>query len=141
MSDEQIVKFKAWHEGISKMFPAEELGIDQLTISPDGKGFINVSGQDVSLSEYYHDMIPLQYIGIHDVNDNEIYRGDIITFAKTYNSKTYVGIVQYHNDVAGFMIETIHGEYWHSFEFGLGTVDLKVIGNKYENPDLLGGHT
>ena len=138
MNNELPLKFKAWHENLNKMFSAIELGQDQLTISPDGKGFINVSGDNTKLSQYYPFMIPLQFIGIIDVNDVEIYKSDIVSFTKTHNNENYIGIVNYCCDVAGFMLEAIH-EHWYSFEFGLGTVNLKVIGNKYETPELMEG--
>lgn len=135
------IKCKAWHENLNKMFSAEELGQDQVTISPDGKGFINVSGVNTRLSQYYPFMIPLRFIGLIDICSAEIYEADIVSFTKTHNNESYIGEVQYHIDVAGFMLETVNNDPWYSFEFGLGTVNLKVLGNRYEDPELMGDHT
>ena len=73
-----------------------------------------------------------QFIGLKDKNDVEIYDGDKVSFVKTHNNKRYNGVVKYCNDVAGFMLETLNNEPWYSFEFGLGTINLEVIGNIHE---------
>jgi len=73
-----------------------------------------------------------QYIDQIDKNCEEIYCGDVVSFVKTYNNKRYVGEVKYIPEVAGYMLCAIKKESWHSFEFGLGTVEVEIIGNIHE---------
>lgn len=73
-------KYKAWDTTRKKMFSAEELGRDQLTLSPDGRGFINVHGKSTRLSEYYSHLLPLQFLGLHDKDGKVIdwWDGDLL---------------------------------------------------------------
>ena len=72
------LKFKGYHLGLKKMISAETLGKDQLTLSADGRGFINVSGNSVHESVFIKNMIPLQFTGAIDIKNIEIYEGDIM---------------------------------------------------------------
>ena len=64
-----------------------------------------------------------------------VFEDDIIKFVKTHNKKSYIGRVEYCSGVAAFMLTS--NKIWCSAEFGIGISDLEVIGNIYDNPELL----
>lgn len=135
------IKFRAWSETKKKMFSAEEMARDQLTLLTTGY-FINVSGTDTSLSQIFthEQLLPLQFTGLTDVNGVEIYENDILDIKHFGKYK-----VCWDDDTACFHTQCIerHGlETWmfvNIFEENTKTkVNIaKVIGNIYENPELL----
>lgn len=120
------IKFRSWDIIKKKMFSAEEMGRDQLTLSPDGRGFINVSSTHVKLSNYATHLLPLEYTGLKDKNDKEIYEGD---------KDNKGGVIKWSNKCSAFKI--IYSG--NSFYLGpyLKTRNIEIIGNIYENPELL----
>lgn len=76
-----------------------------------------------------------QYTGLHDKNGKEIFEGDIVKIDS--NMLKITGIVTYHNNEAVFVLEDLHNEIeeclWYMQE------DLEVIGNIYDNLELLEG--
>ncbi len=85
------------------------------------------------------------YTGYKDINGKEIYEGDIIErtdktpVAGLYNEKE-IGVVEYKN--AQFVLKTGQDSYYEiSYDgiFFTHMADYKVIGNIYENKELLEG--
>ena len=76
-------------------------------------------------------LIPLEYTGLHDKNGREIYEGDIVSFEKRGEIRRMV--IEYNE---GWCIweplswEPIPGHSACPYEY-------EVIGNIYENPELL----
>lgn len=124
----QEIKFRAWHSVQKEMFSPYEMAKDQLTLLPTGK-FINVSGKSTSLSEIIETMIPLQYTGLSDKNGVEIYVGDIVL----NNGSKWV-ISHY----GGCYRMTLNGiEKPNDHLFIDEAQHSEVIGNVYENPELI----
>jgi uncharacterized phage protein (TIGR01671 family) len=125
------IKFRAWHSEQNKMYSAEEMGSDELTINPDGRGFVNV-GRIISLSVYLKSMIPMQFTGILDKNGKEIYEGDIVEYE---NSNCGYGRNRSEELTKDVIPEiTSHEQY---IDKSIYWINGEVIGNRYENPELL----
>lgn len=132
-------KFRAWHKEQHKMYSAEELGNDQVTLMPDGRGFANISGKDTRLSQIDNGrkMIPLEYIGKHDKNGKEIYEADIV--------KIWDPIYQVFGNVCVEYEPPCFRLRWAA-SVNSPLIDIsrlrtfsdgEVIGNKWENPELM----
>ena len=123
-------KYRGWHTSQKKMYSAEQLGKDQLTISCDGQGFINVHGAKTELSTFPK-MIPLEYTGLKDRNGKELFEKYKIRFNHRYlsiHSNEYlIEDLQSFFEQKGYS-EREYQEDWNDFE---------IIGNIYENPELL----
>jgi uncharacterized phage protein (TIGR01671 family) len=141
------IKFRGWHTTQKKMYSAEEMAEDQLTLLPTGQ-FINVSGKSTRLSTIFPSdkFIPLQFTGLHDKNGKEIYEGDILRpqegMIRFYDN--HIWVIVFSKKRCGFGLVTTKN--YPSFCNGLcdGTVNMshnreifEVIGNIHKNPELL----
>jgi hypothetical protein len=137
------IKFRGWHSTQKKMYSAEQMANDQLTLLPTGE-FINVNGRSTSLSMIYpkDKFIPLQCTGLKDKNGKEIYEGDLVRQKQKFADGYQIFLIAW-GHIGWFpelkarklekMMHKIEGENdadWEQFE---------VIGNIYENPELLKG--
>lgn len=124
------IEIRGWHVSRKTMFYSGQMVEDQLTLLTDGR-FINVNGNSMSLSIIFDnrkEFIPMLYTGMKDINGKKIFEGDILWCEK----ESYKGDVWWEG--AGFKTDC----------FGWGEVDLdndgvEVIGNVYENPEMIEG--
>lgn len=129
------IKIRAWHTTKKKMFSAEEMAEDQMCLLPTGE-FINVhSNPRLSVIDHEGTMKPLLYTGLKDKNGKEIYAGDRCNAkyqAQGMGINVYGYPVIYYKDRFG--LQGKDGDYLCSLAY---CDELEVIGNIYENPELL----
>lgn len=136
-----IPKFRAWNKGLCRMFSAEEMGEDELTIDPDGRGFVNVNN-NTKLSQYYPYMTPLQYTGAKDMYKTDICEGDIVRKEEcapddpTFGHYDSIGVVKYDPDVMGSIIDSEEDGFYDNMGVNFSFDEIEVVGNVYENPEL-----
>jgi len=73
-----------------------------------------------------------QYTGLKDKNNVEIYSGDILKYWLPTLKREEVGEVKWRDDIACFLL---NGN-WMEYDW-IKIGKLEVIGNIYENPELL----
>ena len=105
----------------------------------DTPDIINFNTQEVKYdSDYYSldDIELMQYTGIKDKNGVEIYEGDIILIRIDKTNILHKTIVKFKH--GAFIADIIgNNDYIYLFHFGFNKDDFEVIGNIYENKNLL----
>ncbi|NGQ95445.1 hypothetical protein G3578_09795 [Brevibacillus sp. SYP-B805] len=138
------IKFRAWDEEKKRMFDGDAIEEhDLITGLSYGKLFVATEDPD------WREMTVMQFTGLHDKNGREIYEGDLVRNHRrvsVYGDEILKVIYQ-----EAVITESPDGVRWTSekpgFRFiriGKGMItafvpheDLEVIGNIYENPELL----
>ncbi|BBM35396.1 YopX family protein [Pseudoleptotrichia goodfellowii] len=123
------IKFRIWDYDL-KRFVEKEL--DYL-INPRGELYVFRNNK---LTFFYKDPYEImQYTGLKDKNGVEIYEGDIVLINLT-SSKIEKAIVKFKN--GAFVGELINkDDYIYIFHFDFKKEDFEVIGNIFENPELM----
>ena len=75
----------------------------------------------------------MQYTGLKDKNDREIYEGDIIEFLENESGETWTAKIVFEN-LAFKALDVEDEGYEYDFD---DLSDIEVIGNIYENPEIL----
>ena len=128
MHKQREIKFRAWDKGKKSMTMLGASGEDILyfegeniywTRNHDGDGYI-VGGFEL-----------MQFTGLKDKNGKEIYEGDLVRYQWGIAEKvTSIGKVEYLVD--GFTLEPRRYPIYLKDAF-----EKEVVGNIYENPELL----
>jgi len=78
--------------------------------------------------DWIDDIIVQQYTGVKDKNGKDIYEGDILNNPDDVPEEIYI---------VKWNIETGAFQYYVDYNMGENIDSLQVIGNIFENPDLL----
>jgi uncharacterized phage protein (TIGR01671 family) len=113
------------------------------------EGYYKKNGKDVLIGEElragtYHYVDPAsvgQYVNRTDKNGTRIFEGDVVQFYKEINGETFQGkyVVYYEDAYCAFMLREIDSTTNMPSElpFGSECQYYEVIGNVYDNPELL----
>ena len=128
----RTIKFRVWDKEIKKMHICGEDIHDEITFENETNKayYYNLQNGCGSLRED-SDYILMQYIGLKDKNEIEIYEGDIVYVAGEDEN----AVIKWDKEMARYIIEF---DGWITdFDCFYGE-ELEVIGNIYENKNLLG---
>lgn len=138
------IKFRVWDKSIKKMHMCGEDGHDSVLFDQDGTmQYYNL--QNGEGSGEHGDYELMQYTGLQDRNDKEIYRGDVleltyvVTKGLTRQHRKFTTYVDWSDSILGFCLRNMDGT-WnseaHMYDF---KANAEVIGNIYDHPHLLKG--
>jgi hypothetical protein len=127
------VEFRAWHKKDRKMYPvvglAMEDGGEVVLLSVFNKRAYNQIPENLEL---------MQYTGLKDKNGKKIYEGDVIT-RFLFGELVETAEVYWQQESCSYHLRNPGTHGWGN-ELGFVRspgVDCEVIGNIYENPELL----
>jgi len=129
------IKFRAWSkvrkriENVEAIFFGKDRDGDYMTCNTN-------YGMEVSISLSRDSFMLMQFTGLKDKNDNEIYEGDLVEVYDELDEKFRKIIFK----DGGFLFFVERGKMYNQKELTEKHIEkykIEVIGNIYENKDLL----
>ena len=140
------IKFRVWdieRNFLATIITAIHFNIDELPTCVEYCDDNSDMGCVVETGE--GEFILLQYTGLKDKNGRDIYDGDVLDISSSYHSGKYLAVVEFRDPVSGVQLDTfkddckigVLGKEWWGNQKCQHL--YQVIGNIYENPELLKG--
>lgn len=89
----------------------------------------------INRKAYFREVTFMQSTGVYDKHGIEIFKGDIVKII--YDGKLFIGVVVYDLGEADFKATNNREDYGNNFQYLTVGESIEVIGNIYENPELL----
>lgn len=124
------IKFRLYSESANRViYPDEKGWFDRAYLSENGYW------QHIRINTallFPNKVTIMQYTGLKDVHSKEIYEGDIVSFSGYANA---IGVIRYNERLGAYQAVYKDSRWLICKEVG---GEQQVIGNIYENPELLG---
>jgi uncharacterized phage protein (TIGR01671 family) len=119
------IKFRVWNN------------TDKTFDSPANLEVFNYNGKLFHLYDEHGKYTTIQqFTGVKDINDKEIYEGDIVSFKRCDDHQriqlTYYSEVEFQDGRFGFVMRGFNERF-----MDIGADFVEVVGNVFENPELL----
>lgn len=125
-----IPRYRAWNKTWGEMGEVKRIRFDD-----DGNvTTVLFKGKDFGVNAKVDEFELMQSTGLHDKNGKEIFEGDIVDY------KGRRAIVNWHGSYASFIyrfVDELHKRNAEWKPLYLAYYHFEVVGNKFENPELL----
>lgn len=123
-----IVRYRAWHKTWDELGKVKRIRFD-------GEGNVTTvlfEGKFLGVDTHVDEIELMQSTGLKDKNGKEIFEGDIVKMAKdVYSKPTYYEVVRHRG--GAYRLESKQ----HGCELWLRHTECEVVGNVYENKELM----
>jgi uncharacterized phage protein (TIGR01671 family) len=127
MAEGKRFQFRVWHKKKDHMYKNVAVGVGESKVG------YKMSGRKRYVWERTEDVVINQYTGYKDSKGNEIFEGDILKFGK---SRPYLATVHW-IDYQFVFKKKGSSSYTDKFTHWGRVNNVEVLGNIYENPELL----
>lgn len=132
-------KFRVWHKKRKQMYEVLHLHTETWTNGGEwvtAKGFNIITQQDIHIQIEPKDGVIMQCTGLKDKNGKLIYEGDIINIWCKNFTKNQISEVKFCKERAAFTFD-YNTDLCNIVPCTMEKTEIEVIGNIYENPELL----
>ena len=125
------IKFRVWDKNDKRIF------IDPQMIDFYNKiiGYMQYTSYSipVGFEEFEYSEL-MEWTGLYDKNGEDIYEGDIVKLRANHG----IGVIKYSDEWGAFVVEYIKPRPLAVLGMNYYKEDIEVLGNIYQNPELLG---
>lgn len=126
------IKFRAWLKYGKEIVDVEEIDFMNEVINYIDNDYEN-NEQEI-IGAYFENIELMQYTELKDKNNKEIYEGDIVKLRANHG----IGVIKYYDEWGAFVVEYIKPRPLAMLGINYYKEDIEVLGNIYQNPELLG---
>ena len=128
-----IPKFRCFDKKYKKMIKVNEINCEKISVWIESDSGVHENRH--TLTRGFDEVILMQSTGLHDEHGIEIFKGDIVEII--YDGKLFTGVVVYDLEEADFKATNGNEDYGNNFQYLTVGESIEVIGDIYQNSELL----
>lgn len=128
-----IPKFRAFDKKYKKIMKVNEINFEKSSVWIESDSGDHENRH--TLTRVFDEVVLMQSTRLHDERGVEIFEGDIVEII--YDIEPFTGVVVYDLGETNFKVTNNREDYGNNFQYLTDRVSIEVIGDIYQNPELL----